>query len=187
MKTKFILHGGSKINFKKDSDSFFKEVLKDTPINVKILLVYFAKEQEKISASKKEYVSEFEKNRGNKTLSFEVADEKLFIDQIKTSDVVYFLGGKTSKILNTAKKFKNLKKSFENKTVVAESAGVDAISAFFYDQIEDSVLEGTGLIQFKTICHYSAKLKDKIDYFDGLNSDLGLLLLPEYKYQVFYQ
>lgn len=52
MKTKFILHGGFAKGEKQENDAFFKEILSTAPEEVKILLVYFAKEPNRISKNK---------------------------------------------------------------------------------------------------------------------------------------
>jgi len=95
MKTKFSLHGGfaSHVNLK--NDAFFKEILKDTQDNLKILLVYFAKEVDRIPVNRIEDIAQFEKNKGNKKISFEVADKKSFLKQLKSADIVYLHGGTT--------------------------------------------------------------------------------------------
>ncbi len=187
MKTKFILHGGFTPKSIQENDPFFKEILKSVPDDCKILLVYFAKELDRIASNKQEDVLQFEKNKGDKRLSFEVADENIFLEQIKKSDVIYLHGGSTVKLLDTLKKFSSLKKLFEGKIVAADSAGVNGISCYCYSNMADVILEGVGIIPFKTICHYSDKHKKIVEDFDKYDNSLKLLLLKEYQYQVFYQ
>ncbi len=185
MKTKFVLHGGFKPGSRQEDTPFFEEILKSVKDSPKILLVYFAKELDRIPINKQEDIYQFENSKGDKKLSFEVANEESFPEQIKRSDIIYFHGGSTLKLLNTPKKFSNIKELFEGKIVAADSAGVNSISAFSYSQKADAVIEGIGFIPFKTICHYSEKYKDKIDELNKYDRDPEILLLQEYQYKVF--
>jgi hypothetical protein len=185
MKTKFILHGGFTPKVLQEDDKFFQEILRDTPRDVEILLVYFAKEIDRIPKNKEEDITQFEKNKGNKSLSFEVATEELFLTQVSESDIVYLHGGMTSKISNILKKFSDLKNSFEGKIIAADSAGVNALATFSYSQNADGILEGVGVIPYKTMCHYSEQFKNKVPELNKYAPDSELLLLSEYQYKVF--
>jgi len=108
MTTKIILHGGFAGHINTQNDSFFKEMLKDTP-NPKVLLIYFAKDIDKIPIIKAEDIAQFKRNEGRKKVSFEVAKENIFTEQVKTAHIIYIHGGNTFKLLETMKKFPNLK------------------------------------------------------------------------------
>ncbi|MEK7179844.1 MAG: Type 1 glutamine amidotransferase-like domain-containing protein [Patescibacteria group bacterium] len=181
MATKFILHGGFANHINTYNDSFFKEILKDTQNNPKVLLVYFAKELDRIVVNKKEDVGQFERNKENKNISFEVADEKSFVEQVKTADIVYLHGGNTLKLLETLKKFENLEKLFEGKIVAGESAGAYVLSSFFYSKKVGGIFQGFGFVPIKTICHYTGEDLEKFPD----NSKLETLLLQDYQYQIF--
>ena len=185
METKFILHGGFTPHIRQENDSFFSEILKSTSNVCKILLVYFAKEPNRVLKNKEEDIFEFEKCKDKKELYFEVAEEKLFLEQIAKSGIVYLHDGSTKKLLDTLKKFPTLKESFNGKIIAADSAGVNTISAYCYSQSADAVLNGVGIIPFKTICHYTEKLKDKIEELNKIDNKSKLLLLKEYEYKVF--
>ncbi len=154
MKTKYILHGGMAHHTNLENDAFFQEILKDTPTNPKILLVYFAKELDRIPINKAEDIAQFQKNKGNKHLSFKVAEEQSFPKQVQRSDIVYLHGGATLKLLETLKKFPNLKELFQGKTIAGESAGAYALSLYCYSQSANGVIQGLGIIPIKIICHY---------------------------------
>lgn len=185
MGTKYILHGGYAGHINRDNDLFFKEILKDAPEHSNILLVLFAKEKDKIEANKNEDIAQFIRNGESKQLSFDVADEINFIEQIKKADVIYLHGGKTSKLINVLKKFPTLKDLFKGKIVAGESAGAYALSAFAYSIVENTILEGLGCVTVKTLCHYSPQQEDKLHELDKLPAHLETLLLADYKYKVF--
>lgn len=85
MKTKYILHGGSAQHVNAENDLFFTEILKDTSNPTKILLVHFASEAEMEAINSAKDIAQFERARGNKSISFEVAEEFTFVEQIKKS------------------------------------------------------------------------------------------------------
>ena len=184
MKTKFILHGGFTPGNKEENNSdFYKEILKDAPEKAKILIVPFAKDIERMPITTERVKGEFNQNRHQEKLDFEVANEESFIKQVESADIIYFQGGVSLKLLQTLKKFPDLKDSLKGKVVAGESAGANVLSSVFYSPKADDVFEGLGLVPVKIIPHYSEILRNK---FDGYNDSLESLFLPEYKYKVFY-
>ena len=182
MKTKFILHGGFIPGGKQENDDFFQEILKDAPEKAKILLVYFAKESDRVAKNKEEDIGQFNKNKGNKFLSFEVATEELFPEQVKKADVIYLHGGHSGKLLEALKNFSNLKQLFAGKIIAGDSAGANVLVSAFYSQ-KIGASEGLGLIPIKIICHYLAENKEKLN---KIKPNLETLFLLEYQVRVFY-
>ncbi len=186
MQTKFILHGGFTPKTVQEDDAFFKEILKDAPQNPKILLVYFAKEEDRVAKNREEDIAQFEKNRGNKTISFETANEKEFSDQIARSDVIYLHGGRSVKILETLSKFKNLGQLFKGKTIAGDSAGANVLSVCFYSRASDGIFEGLGILPIKLIPHYSEDQNEKLQELKKRHSDMETVILSEYQTRIFY-
>ena len=183
MKTKFVLHGGfTKGKTEENNGEFYAEILKDAPEGAKILLVCFAKDDERVPIATERVKIEFNKSKWQKEITFEVASEGLFTEQIKSSNVVYFHGGTTLKLLEALKKFPNLKELLNGKIVAGESAGANVFGKFFYSPSTDKVDEGLGFLPLKIIPHYSEQYKGKLD---SVGKDLELLSLPEYEYKVF--
>jgi peptidase E len=145
-------------------------------------LVYFAKRKLDYKRVKKEDVSQFEKNKGDKILAFEIASKDLFVRQLKQSDIIYLHGGKTLKLLAELKKVPNLRQLLGGKVVAGESAGAYVLSSCFYSKSEKGVFEGLGFVPVKTICHYIGKNKDKLKQ---CQPGLKELLLGDYQYRVF--
>ncbi len=183
MKTKFILHGGFTAGkTDEDNSKFYAEILKDAPEEAKILLVCFAKDEERVPIATEKVKAEFNENKWQEKITFDIAGEESFAEQIKITDVVYFHGGKTLKLLETLKKFPSLKNLLNGKIIAGESAGANVFGKFFYSPNTDKVGEGLGFLPFKIIPHYSEQYKGKLD---SVGRDLKLLLLPEYEYKVF--
>ncbi len=183
MPTKYILNGGSNIDSpEKNNNEFYSEILKDAPMSLKILLVMFANEKERWEPKTERVISEFNQNTTTQKLSFEVANEEDFIEQIQKSDVIYFAGGKTVKLLEALNRFLDLGKYLNGKIVAGESAGANIMAKYCYSPNADKVLEGLGILTIKLIVHYQEKYKGKLD---AVGTELELVLLQEYKNKIF--
>ena len=181
MKTKFILHGGFEPNTIQENDMFFREILSSAPKETKILLVYFAKKPHRVAKNRDEDIAQFDKNKGDRTISFETANEEDFPEQVRRADVVYLHGGHSGLILDAMKKFNGLKELFKGKIVVGDSAGANALSTVFYSDTI-GIAEGFGVLPIKIICHYMEEKKDKLE---AVRQDLETLRLPQYEFKVF--
>jgi len=126
--TKFILHGG--FNKEKgpiqENDKFFREILKDTSEDVKLLLVYFAERKEMVKLRIEQDKEQFNKNKRSKNIQFKIASEKNFIKDCKWADIVYLHGGRTVKLMRVLKKYEDLENVFLGKTIAGNSAGANA-------------------------------------------------------------
>ncbi len=181
MKTKIILHGGFKPGQKQESDLFFREILNAAPENAKILLVYFAKEEDRIEKNSKEDIEQFNKSRGSKSIQFEIATKEHFRQQMLAADVVYLHGGRTQKLLDGMRDFTNFKEMIPGKVIAGDSAGANLLCSIFYST-SMGMGEGFGIIPLKIICHYVEENKDKLK---GVRPELETLFLPEYSYKVY--
>lgn len=103
--TTFILHGGFTPGGAQEDNPFFSEILRNAPNPARVLLVYFAKEADRVIKNLNEDLVQFDHNRNDKDISFEVAEIEKFEEQVKRADVVYFHGGKTDPILKALKPF----------------------------------------------------------------------------------
>ena len=186
-KTTFILHGGFTPKMAQEDDAFFGKILKSAPRNPKILLVYFAKEEDRIPKNRAEDIAQFEKNKEDKIISFETANEKNFPDQVAQADIIYFHGGKSLKILETLSKYHNLKSMFQGKVVAGDSAGANILSVCFYSQSSDRISEGLGILPIKLIPHYSETQKNKLRELKEHHLELETVVLSEYQMKVIYQ
>jgi len=182
MAKKFILHGGYAGRSNNENDKFFQEILSTEKKGLKILLVYFAKTTEEYERVTKEDHLQFNKNKDNKELLFEIATEEEFREQVKRADIVYLHGGKSLKLLKILKEYTDLPELFQGKIIAGESAGAYALSACFYSKSEGGCFEGLGFVPVKTICHYIGENSEKLS---KCPPGLEELLLPDYKYRVF--
>ncbi len=180
MKTKFILHGGFEPNTKQENDAFFQEILSTAPKEPRILLVYFAKKPDRVEKNRAEDIDQFNKNKGDRTLSFETANEKDFLGQVRSADVVYLHGGHSGLMLEAMKKWSGFKGLFEGKIVAGDSAGANALSTIFYSDTI-GIAEGLGVLPIKIICHYTEEKKDTLE---KVRPELETIRLPQYQFRV---
>jgi glycosyltransferase involved in cell wall biosynthesis/peptidase E len=180
--TKVILHGGNSGKQNDNNDLFFKEILKNSSKQARILLVFFAREESEYKRLFNEISEQFNKNRGFIKIKLQIAYEKDFITQVQQSDIVYIHGGKTLKLLNVLKKYSTLTDILKGKIVSGESAGAYVLSTCFYSKSEGGVFSGLGLVPAKIICHYTGINEDKLDQYD---KNLKKLLLKDYQFNVF--
>ncbi len=185
MKTKYILHGGLAHIPNEMNDLFFKEILKDTPENLNILLVLFSKENERVLSNSQEDVDQFNRNKGGKNINFEVARVEDFVKQSKKSDILYFHGGSTPMMIGGLSKINNLSKCLEGKIIGAESAGMNALSAYCYSFLLQKVIKGLGILSLKAIPHFDGV--KGIKEMEKIAPELEKLYLPEFKYKVFFK
>ena len=182
MKTKYILHGGYATEKNKENNKFFKEILLIDKKELNILIVLFDKKEEKHNFKSKNVINQFNLNNTNKILNFEIADKKLFSEQIKKADIIYLYGGETLKLFKTLNEYNNFSELIKGKVVVGESAGAYVLSTCFYLKSLGDCFEGLKLVPVKTICHYEGENREKLK--DCL-PNLKELLLEEHKYEVF--
>jgi len=183
MKTKYILSGGHADRPNEENDKFFKEILNTEKKELKILLVYFAKNESEYERMTKGDKYQFEHLKGDKELSFEIAEKEKFRAQVREADIVYLHGGRNLRLLKFLKAQENIKELFSGKIVAGESAGAYVLSTCFYSKSEGGVFEGLGLVPVKTICHYIGENKEKLE---ECPEELETLLLPDYEYKVFW-
>lgn len=182
MKTIYLLHGGNAAHVNSENDKFYTEILRRTGSEVRILLVEFAGSEEKSDQHARDDQYQFERVAGHKQISFEIATEIDFIDQVKKSDVIFFRGGTTVRLLEKLKRYKNLGTLFRGKIIAGESAGANSLAAYCYSKSGGGVISGFGLVSVRIIPHYKKGMET---YFDNIAPDMELLLLPEYTFKVF--
>ena len=182
---KFVLHGGfSSGRTDEDNSTFYKEILSGTSDGVKILLVPFAKDEDgdRVNRAISKVTDEFKSVSGNRNISIVVADRENFISQIKGSDIIYFHGGVSVKLLGILKEYPELREALEGKVVAGESAGANVWSSYFYSTHADEVFDGLGFLPIKMIPHYKEEYAGKMD---GIGQDLEEIHLLEYEHRVF--
>ena len=160
---------------------FYNEIISGSSEKVKILLCTFAKEDADMSNSV-DKVKKIFLSISNKNVEFKISNNVNFQEQIIGADIVFFLGGRTEKLLNSINKYENIKYLFENKIVAGESAGANILCTESYSPRDQKITKGLSLLPIKIIPHYKQEYQDIFLEQDGLER----LPLKEYEYKVYY-
>jgi len=180
--TKFILHGGGEMKRNEEHDKSFKEFIKDLPDKAKVLLVYFAVEDDLVASKHPIYEEYFQENAGEKELELKIASKENFIDELKWADGVYFRGGDTNLLLRQIKKYPNFKEELLKKRLVfGSSAGVYFLANYSRSSSRGLIYKGLGILPIKANCHYEDDKKDDIKILDKYPGELLLLKEGEFK------
>jgi peptidase E len=182
MNSKIILHGGFRKGEIQENDKFFREMLKDTPHELNLLLVYFAEKVEKISDRIEQDKSQFNKNSSDKIINYKVATVGTFLNDVGWADVVYLHGGKTAKIMETLNNYSGLRELFSSKIIAGDSAGANALCAYYFSKNSQKIGQGLGILPIKLVPHFE---KGKEDPFIDFETGLETVLLSEYEMRIF--
>ncbi len=183
MSIRYILHGGNAQDVNDENDLFFKKILEPFSGQVKVLLVQFAAISEKQDIYKERHIGQFNRSKGDRILSFQVADEMGFDEQLEWADVVYLSGssGGTMRLLNVLSQVKDLGIKLQGKTVAGESAGANVLSAHCFSR-SGGVIPCLGLVPVDFIPHYQSGDEAALR---SLNDDNEHLYLKNYEFRVF--
>lgn len=182
MNTTYILHGGNAQHLNPQNDLFFKEILDRTKLkDIRILLVHFAGNPERSELKKQIDSGQFEKNKGDKNITIKVADKWNFVKQIYESDVIYFGGGTTVKLLDELKDYSNLQSNFNGKVIAGESAGANALATLCYSKSGGGIIKSLGMLPVFIYPHFD---KNSPLPTENISDNLQKLFLANYEYKV---
>tara|TARA_B100000745_G_C20148603_1_gene393832 strand:+ start:2207 stop:2794 length:588 start_codon:yes stop_codon:yes gene_type:complete len=190
MKTKFILHGGYTSEKNDLNQGYFTEMVNDVSDEGNILLVYFASKDEGIEEKFQKDSDRMKSLVGDKELSILKATKENFIEEVKSSDVIYIRGGDTQKLKATLDEYPEFLESIKGKTISGSSAGAYVLSKYYFTNSLNKVMEGYGCVPARVVCHYESKIHpapegvDPISEMEKYDSSLELILLKDYDWQV---
>lgn len=181
MKTTFLLFGGAtRKNYSKTKQFFEEGLSKLVQSEINFLLVYFAKDESRWDECRQRdvnIISQFP----DKNINFVLADAENFDEQAKKAEIVYLQGGDGPRIKNALEKF-DLNKIFAGKIILANSAGVNVLAKYYYDNDYDRIDEGLGILPIKIICHFAPEVVSKLEALNNYKEELEVVALPECEY-----
>ena len=181
--TKFVLNGGFNKEKEFIQDEFFQEMLKDTKLDVKILLIYFAEREDMLQLRIGQAKEQFNKNKGSKNLNIKIASEDTFVEDCIGADVICIFGGRTVKLMEVFKKYENLAQLLAGKIIAGDSAGANALGRLFYSKSTKEIGKGIGILPFKVVVHYT---DGALNPLADVEPNLETLFLHEYETVVKY-
>lgn len=156
-KTKFILHGGM-MRWQTDANKLYYQETVKSIVNPKVLLVYFARQDDEISELIKRDKNSFVWANPGLIIEFTVATEKNFVEQVMVNDIIFLAGGETQKLINTVIRTEiNLGVVLDGKTLSGSSAGAYLISEWYYTNSGKEIRQGLGLLPIAVWAHYRAE------------------------------
>ena len=126
--------------------------------------------------------AQFIRNKGDKEIEFQLAEEDKFLEQITNSDVIYFGGGTTVNLMNALSKFENLKEALEGKIVAGESAGANTFCSYCFSKSGGGVIKCLGIVPVFMFPHYDKDIEADLS---SVPQDIKKVFLPSYKFKVF--
>lgn len=124
----------------------------------KILLVYFAREENEYPYLLKRDKENFEWANPGKKFAIDIAREEDFSKKAKAANVIVFGGGSSMKLIETVRKINlDLDELFEGKVISGSSAGAHMIAEWFYSHSEGKIRQGFGLLSVVVFTHYRPK------------------------------
>ncbi len=193
--TKYILHGGATKLKTEDNKLYFQEMLHGLK-NPKILMIYFARELDAYDESFKTDAEMFDWADTGESYTLTMATEEAFIEQAQESDVLYFAGGTSYKLIEAIKKQDtDVKKLFEGKVISGSSAGANMVSEWFYGHGAREVGRGLGALPITVFVHHRASEGQKFWLDDERTKEIEdelllksgrteILRIPEQKFIV---
>lgn len=184
--TKYILHGGKTGIDCEENNKFFKEIVADLADYSKVLLIYFARDEDTWENRLSEEEKKFNLAAGGKKILLTVATKNIpqLIEDIKDSDAIYICGGDTEKLIDAMKNVPDLKNLLQNKTVAGSSAGAYILSKYYYSKDLNQIGEGLGVLPIKSFCHYLTTDEKEIKELEDFKEKLELYKIPETKFMV---
>lgn len=189
--TTYILHGGMMRSHNELNDSFYMRIAALIPDGGKVLLVYFASEENQVPELFKSIQQIIEDLVPEKHLSYARATEERFLEEVQAADAIIFRGGSTDRLIAALRGYPDLAKAFEGKVVAGSSAGAYALAHFNYDKSGKKMREGLGMVNVKCVCHYqSPDLKnnpgdDALGIMDAEHQELELVILKDSEWKEF--
>ncbi len=181
--TTFILHGGNTSDNNPLNKEFFKAIVDATPSHGRVLLVYFSREQKDYGRLFAQDTATM-KSLGGTSLSFDLADEKTFDEQVRQANSIYLRGGDPHRLLGILKNHPSFKNDVRGKTIAGSSAGAYALAQYYYSNSEDDFFDGLGLVPLKVMCHYADEKQSIANEFNQYGESLKLIRLRNCEYTI---
>lgn len=166
-----------------DSSNFFTELIDLDKTSINVLLVYFARPQEMWKYLFEADSEELRKN-SDKILNIRLASLGSFNTDLAWADTIYFSGGDGPLLTGILSQFPELKDKLSDKVVGAISAGVNALSKYYYSRKGEKVLVGLGILNKKVFTHFEDSLTEELRELDNYGEELEVLTLPEGEFLV---
>ena len=154
MNTQYILGGGYTSKAEDGGLRFYQSVIGERK-SAKVLICAFAAEQEHYDQNFQDYREKLEEANPYVELEFKNADPEIFTKQINWADVIVYLGGQSSTLMEVLLDIPNWRTcNLSGKTVVGSSAGAYMLSKAYIETSEEAqLLSGFGFVPAIIVAH----------------------------------
>ena len=177
--TRYFLHGGEFEDGGGLDPHYFSQLLHfDDKKHVRLLLVYFAR-----PIAKWPYLFEEDKRIIDQcaidSVDIREATFADFHNELLWADAVFFKGGDGPILTDHLSHYHDLRETFKGKNIGGTSAGVNALSKYYYSQRGHKVIEGLGILNMKVFTHYEERLRDEYADLEQTGEELEIVTIPE--------
>ncbi len=158
---KAILIGGGDLNeetLAKVKEESIVGFSKNEAINT--LVIPFARYEEDWDAVYEKNASKYKHDDFLYEFVFSSQKHEEFLSQLQKAQLVIIPGGSE---LSLKKHLPPLSREFfDNKTVIASSAGTNFLATLYYSNDRNEIDEGMGLLKINTVCHFRNETIEKV-------------------------
>ena len=107
-----------------------------------------------------------------------------FLVQLQNIELLIIPGGSELDLIKNLPPLTGL--NFDNKLIIATSAGVNFLSSLYYSNDRNEFTAGSGILKINTICHFKSDSLDKIKFLTESN-DRPTFALKEGEFITLYE
>ncbi|MGC9599374.1 MAG: Type 1 glutamine amidotransferase-like domain-containing protein [Minisyncoccia bacterium] len=182
---KFVFHGGATRKPLEGNKRFFAEMVRGLREPIKILNVYFAREESRWNEAMEDDKQNFRNAAPNIKMEFSLANPESFVTQVKDVGVVYVRGGSTPLLKKAFEPFSQFLTLLDGKVYGGSSAGADVLAKYYCSRESDEILEGLGLLPIKVFPHYDESEREKLEKLKAWKEDLPTYTIAEGEYFIY--
>jgi hypothetical protein len=123
---------------------------------LKVLSCFFSQAEKYWQISYDGFTPFFESAFGSNSV-YELATKAKFIDQMKSSDVIYLHGGHTTLIEEVMSEYDNIESHFSGKTIIGSSAGANFLSSNYWSARNKLAGKGSGIVPANIMVHFGSQ------------------------------
>lgn len=194
--TLYVLAGGRDRAYPEFWERLSDLILREVQ-SPRIVSCMFASNEDEVKERFESYKSTFTQYFGQSEVV--LARRNVFYEQIKSSDVIYLHGGRTSLLLQAIPEYDRFKQAVEGKIVIGSSAGANFLSTVCYSPSRNENVRSSGILPIASIVHYGIEefegkpisAQEWQDIRQALVTEVGkslpVVLLPEGQFSVLVQ
>ncbi len=168
----FLLAGGYPAKAFDGGRAFIEAFIDERVLPIKVLIVYFATDPDKIVQKWDQDQALFAKFLRPSDYQLMIATEQDFLQQIGEVDTLYFKGGYTERLIEALSKQPDWANHIAGKTIVGTSAGAEMLSRYYFDLDQMTIRLGFNILPIKVLVHYRSQYNNQPFDWNSIEQDL---------------